>query len=123
MEEDQHVLMEVISPALDVQMKPNQSVLMEHLTHHVLMEINQFVQMELYFRDLLVEMETNQFVQMDPIPRSQGDLTVMMVGSLCVLMVTALYVLMELKLHLVRMEISPSVWMKANHCALTGPVP
>jgi len=47
MEESLLVLMEVISPDQDVLMKPNPSVLMELLNLLVLMEINQFVRMEL----------------------------------------------------------------------------
>jgi len=47
MEESLCVLMEVISPAQDVLMKPNPSVLMELLNLLVQMETNQFVRMEL----------------------------------------------------------------------------
>ena len=48
MEEDQNVLMVETSPVLGVLMKPNQNVLMEQLSRHVLMETNQFVQMGRY---------------------------------------------------------------------------
>ena len=48
MEEGQNVLMVETSPVLDVMMKPNQNVLMEQLSHHVLMETSQFVQMVQY---------------------------------------------------------------------------
>jgi len=45
MEEGQNALMVETSLVLLALMKQNQNVLMEQLSHHVLMETNQFVQM------------------------------------------------------------------------------
>lgn len=117
------MLMEGISLGLDVQMKINPYVLMEHLIPHVLMEINQFVQMELYFKDLLVKMEIDRLVLMDPFLKNQENPTVMMVENQAVLMAIARYVLMELKPHHVLMGGDRCVWMRAGPCVRMDPAP
>lgn len=115
------MLMEGISPGQDVQMKTNPYVLMEHPIPHVLMEINQSVLMELYFKDPLVKMEIDRLVLMDPFLKNQEDPTAMMVENQCVPMVIAQYVLMELKPHHVLMGRDRGVWMRAGPCVLMDP--
>lgn len=123
MEDAQNVLMEGISPGQDVQMKINPYALMEHLILHVPMEINQLVQMELYFKDLLAKMEIDRLVLMDPLLKNQEKPTVTMVENQAVLMAIAPYVLMERKPHHVLMGVDRSVWMRAELCVLMGQAP